>query len=273
MIVDYVQRHRESAVRWRPAREVVDLGGLEVGPIERDVARAFVELHHYERSYPAGRFRFGLFERSALVGVAVFSQPVNDLSTACLPGEPLERIELGRFVLLDRVGANGETWFLGRCFEALRREGLTGVVSFSDPVPRRTFAGAVVMPGHVGIIYQAHNAIYLGRSRSERRRVLPDGTVAHNRTLAKIRNLERGWRPAVDDLVGHGAGVPGTGEDMRAWLARELPRITRSVPHHGNHKYAWTLQRQARRHLERYVERHMGALPYPKVADLGEGAS
>lgn len=261
MIVEHVQRHRDGAVGWRPAREVVDLSGMEVAPIERDVARAFVERHHYERSYPAGRLRFGLFERGgALGGVAVFSQPVNDRSTACLPGEPLERVELGRFVLLDHVGANAETWLLGRCFELLRREGLTGVVSFSDPVPRLTAAGAVVMPGHVGTIYQAHNAVYLGRSKSERRRVLPDGTIAHNRGLAKIRNGERGWRTAVDKLVAHGAGAPAQGEDMRTWLARELPRITRSVPHQGNHKYAWTLRRRDRRHIG-------GALPYPKIID------
>jgi hypothetical protein len=267
MIVDHVQRHRRGAVRWRPAREVVDLSGMEVAPVERDVARAFVELHHYEHSFPAGRFRFGLFDGAALVGVAVFSQPVNDLSTACLPGEPLERVELGRFVLIDRVGANAETWFLGRCFEQLRREHLTGVVSFSDPSPRRTSQGAVVMPGHIGTIYQAHNAVYLGRSKAERRRVLPDGTIAHNRLLAKIRNRERGWSSAVERLISHGAKAPADG-DLRAWLARELPRITRPVPHRGNHKYAWTLHRRDRHHLERYVERQLGkAIPYPKIVD------
>jgi hypothetical protein len=265
VIVEHVQRHRERAVRWRPAREVVDLAGLEVAAISRDAARGFVERHHYERSYPAGRFRYGLFERGELVGVAVFSQPVNDRSTACLPGAPLERVELGRFVLLDRVGANAETWLLARCFEALRREGLTGVVSFSDPVPRRTAAGAVVMPGHVGTIYQAHNAVYLGRSRAEHRRVLPDGTIAHNRTLAKIRNGERGWRTAVDQLVAHGARPPAPREDLRAWLELELPRIVRSVPHDGNHKYAWTLRARDRRHLERALARR---LPYPKLTDV-----
>lgn len=270
MIVSRVQRHRDRAVRWRPAREVVDLAGMEVSPIERGAARGFVERHHYEHSYPAGRYRFGLFERGgALVGVAVFSQPVNDLSTACLPGEPLERVELGRFVLLDRVGANAETWFLGRCFEALRRDGLSGVVSFSDPMPRRTAAGEVVMPGHVGTIYQAHNAVYLGRSKAERKLVLPDGTIAHNRGLSKIRNRERGWRTAVEALVGHGARPPVLGEDLRVWLACQLPNIARTLPHQGNHKYAWTLRRRDRRHLARYLEQRLGnpGLPYPKVAD------
>lgn len=276
MIVSRVQRHQERALRWRPAREIVDLSGLDVAPIERAVARDFVERHHYEHTYPAGRYRFGLFERDGmLVGVAVFSQPVNDLSTACLPGEPLERVELGRFVLLDRVGANAETWFLGRCFEALRLEGLTGVVSFSDPVPRRTAAGAIVMPGHVGIIYQAHNAVYLGRSKAERRRVLPDGTVAHNRLLAKIRNQESGHIAAVDRLVAHGARPPAPHEDLRGWLQRELGGIVRSLPHHGNHKYAWTLRRRDRRYLERYLELRLGRkeLPYPKVPDAGQEAA
>ncbi len=35
--------------------------------------------------------------------------------------------ELGRFVLLDSVPANGESFFLGQCFTLLRREGLAGV--------------------------------------------------------------------------------------------------------------------------------------------------
>jgi hypothetical protein len=276
MIVEHVQRHRERVVRWRPARELVDLSGMDVVRIDRDVARAFVERHHYERSYPAGRFRFGLFERGELVGVAVFSQPVNDLSTACLPGEPIERVELGRFVLLDRVGANAETWLLGQCFDALRREGITGVVSFSDPVPRLSCGGAVVMPGHVGTIYQAHNAVYLGRSKAERRRVLPDGTIAHNRTLAKIRKRDRGWRAAVDDLVAHGSRPPALGEDLTSWLTQELPRITRSIPHGGNHKYAWTLRRNDRRHLERYLEHRLGGngkIPYPKIARVAQEAA
>lgn len=261
MIVDFVQRQREGVTRWRPAREVVELAGLDVAELGRDEARAFVESHHYERSFPAGRFRYGLHERSGeLVGVAVFSQPVNDRSTACLPGEPLERVELGRFVLLDRVGANAETWFLGRCFAELRREGLSGVVSFSDPVARVTSSGAVVMPGHVGIIYQAHNAHYFGRSKAERRRMLPDGTLAHNRGLAKIRNRERGWQSGVDRLVSFGARPPSSGEDLRAWLTVELARVARSVPHGGNHKYAWTLKKRDRRYLGR-------SLPYPKQKD------
>jgi hypothetical protein len=55
-------------------------------------------------------------------------------------------------------------------------QGLCGVVSFSDPVPRRTAAGTLVFPGHIGTIYQASNAEYLGR-RTPCRILLPEGRL------------------------------------------------------------------------------------------------
>lgn len=260
MITDVVQRWRDRRTSYRPAREVVDLRHMEVAPIETDnVAKLFVARHHYEATYPAARYRFGLYEKGGwLVGVAVFSQPVNDLTTACLPGsERHEKTELGRFVLLDHVGANAESWFVARCFDALRKEGLVGLVSFSDPLARTRADGSVVTPGHVGTIYQATNGTYLGRSKPERRLLLPDGTIIHNRAMAKVRKRERGYKPIVERLIKFGAAPLGERDDSRGWLSRELPRITRVVAHPGNHKYAWVFNRRDRKHLP-------PSLPYPK---------
>ena len=41
---------------------------------------------------------------------------------------------------------------------------MQGVVSFSDPSARTTAAGALVFAGHLGTIYAAHNATYVGRA-------------------------------------------------------------------------------------------------------------
>src|SRR5690606_8351510 len=90
-----------------------------------------------------------------------------------LPGEPVECVDLGRLVLLDEVPANGESWFLAQCFGSLRAEGFRSVVSFSDPVPRTTADGEPRFTGHVGTIYQASNAIYMGRSKAEKKFLLP----------------------------------------------------------------------------------------------------
>jgi len=81
--------------------------------------------------------------------VAVFSHPTNDRTlTNVFPGiDVTHLVELGRFVLLDEVGYNGETWFLARCLEELRRRAFRGVVSFSDPMPRTSRDGRTVLPG------------------------------------------------------------------------------------------------------------------------------
>jgi hypothetical protein len=123
----------------------------------------------------------------------------------------------------------------------LRRAGLRGVVSFSDPVPRRAADGRLVFPGHLGTIYQAHNAAYLGRSRPSTLRLLPDGAVLSNRALQKLRSTDRGWRYVVASLVRFGAVPPQDGENLPVWMDRWLPRLTRTLRHRGNHKYAWTL--------------------------------
>lgn len=261
MIIDVCQRHRDGRASYRPAREVIDPRQFEVAAIDDDTTpKAFVCGHHYSHSYVAARHRFGLYQHSALVGVAVFSQPVNDLALACLPGERKASVELGRLVLLDHVLANAESWFVARCFELLRREGLTGIISFSDPVARTDAAGEVVFPGHLGHVYQATNAAYLGRATARTLRVLPDGSTFNDRTAQKIRSKERGWEYAAELLVHHGAEAPSDTFDLTSWLRRALAQVTRPLPHAGNHKYAWLLG--ARDHV-RYRKEH--PLAYPKV--------
>jgi hypothetical protein len=262
VIVDFEQRARGRRAFFVDATRRFDPKGFEVAPIERDeVARSFVEAHHYSGAYVAAVRRYGLFARGgALVGVAVFSVPANDLALKPLPGSPRESLELGRFVLLDAVGFNGETWFLTRALDGLAREGWVGVVSFSDPEPRTRRDGEVTFAGHVGQIYQARSAVYLGRATPRTLHLFDDGTVFSARTAQKIRARERGWRHAVAQLVAHGACAPAndTDVDLRAWLAVELPRVTRSRRHHGNHKYLFPLHRSARRACP-------ASLPYPKL--------
>lgn len=255
-----VQRWRDRRHSFRPAGEFIRTAEFDVSPIDDDgPARRFVEAHHYSRTFPAARWRFGLCRRGALAGVAVFSVPMQAaVITTCLPGAANDSAELGRFVLLDDVAGNGETWFLGRCFDLLRRDGLVGVVSFSDPVPRTTADGRRIFAGHVGTIYQAHNGVYLGRARPSTLRLLPDGTVFSNRAQSKIRRRERGWRYAAAILERHGAAPLTDIEDASVWLGTWRARLTRALRHGGNHKYVWAVDRRARRHLP-------AGRPYPKL--------
>jgi hypothetical protein len=259
MITAVTQRWRQGRTSYLPRREVIRPAEFEVAPLTDDSeAKLFIIRHHYSRSYPAARRRFGLYRRSQLVGCAVFSYPTHTKAlTNVFDVEPILLLELGRLVLLDEVEANGESWFVSRCFDYLRREGMVGIVSFSDPVPRTTEAGEVVAPGHIGFVYQALSACYLGRSAPRTLRLLPDGRVIHERAIQKIRGGERGWRYAARPLEEFGAS-PAPSGDKTAWLGYWLARLTRKLPHGGNHKYAWALERAARKLLP-------DSRPYPKV--------
>jgi hypothetical protein len=259
MITDVVQRWRERRADYRPIGEPIQTSDYEVAAIPDDTtAKGFICRHHYSGSFPAARFRYGLYNGASLAGVVVFSHPANNLTlTNVFPGDPLESVELGRLVLLDDVPANGESWLIARCFELLRREHIVGVVSFSDPFPRTNMRGDIVFKGHIGNIYQASNAVYLGRARPDTMRLLPDGSVLSARTLAKIRGSEKGIRYGAALLHRHGAEPLRRGEDARAWIERWLPRVTRTLRHPGNHRYAFGLNRAAKRRLP-------ASKPYPK---------
>lgn len=259
MIADANQRWREGRHSYRPKGEPIKTSEYDIAPIGFAEAKAFVTRHHYSRSFPASRFRFGLFHRGELVGAAVFSVPCRDIVlTSVFPGEATASVELGRLVLLDAVPGNGESHFVARCYELLRREGLVGVVSFSDPVSRTTSDGETIFAGHYGCVYQALNACYLGRGKGRLLRLLPDGSVLSDRAISKIRSREKGWEYASRLLESHGAQPLGPSDDERAWLRTWIPRLTRPLRHGGNHKYAWALDRRARRFLP-------PSLPYVKT--------
>jgi len=54
-------------------------------------------------------------------------------------------------------------------------------------------------------IYEAASAVYDGRNREHTVRLLPNGTVPSERTIAKIRSRERGWRYSAAQLERFGA--------------------------------------------------------------------
>lgn len=253
----------------RPCDGGFDPDRYGVAPLGEDDARQFVIAHHYSRSYPAAVLRYGLFDLTtaspALAGVAVLSVPASKrVLTKAFPHlEPYEQsLELGRFVLADPVPANGESWFLARCSRLAAEAGLRGLVMFSDPVPRTRADGMLVMPGHVGVIYQAVNAVYTGRATRRTLTLLPDGTVFSARSAQKIRRQECGHEYAERTLIAWGARPPRTGEKPAAWLAAALGDVhARRLRHPGNHRYLFRLG--TRRERTRTVIA-LRPRPYPK---------
>jgi len=211
-----------------------------------------------------------------------------------------ESLELGRFVLegqplrsttqpaapSGRAPGNSETWFLRECLRYLAGDGIAGVVSFADPVPR-VVADRTMFPGHVGTIYQASNAVLTGRSTPRYVTVLPDGTSVSDRALQKVRAQEVGHAYVERRLLALGARPLRAGMNPARWLPDALDDVHAvRLRHRGCLRYAMLTSRAARRQVRlRLPNRHHGrghhtvgtlnhlagrgitGLPYPKQAD------
>lgn len=283
------QRWRNGRDSYRPADdERFEPRHYEVALVTRDAdVRPFVARHHYSASLPnSGRYRFVLVDNrlpadERVVGASVFGSPSGPsvLSAAFpfLTSPNQEAAELQRLVLVDEVRKNGESWFVSQCFRTLKLAGLEAVVSYSDPSPRWDADGVVVMPGHVGCVYQALSAWYTGRARARWSwYVAESGHQINERDLTKVRakcpccgsgKSADGGLGAVERLVGWGARRPKRGECFRSWLAAVLPTLGERRRHGGNHRYVWGIAKAARKGLVRLHDGQPDSTTYPKTID------
>ena len=271
--LDYCQRWNAQRHSWRHKHEGgFDASQYSVEVVPESTAKAYVTTHHYSASYPAAKFRYGLFDtKGALVGVSVFGIPMQAaVLTNTFPDleAMVESVELSRFVLADAVPANAESWFLARCFEELVPKGVRGVIAFSDPVPRQV-GGELLFPGHVGTIYQASNSRYCGRATARTLTVLPDGRVLSDRSAQKVRSQDRGHEHVEKMLISLGATAPRAGCRGAAWLTEALDEVGATrIRHRGNHRYAFALGTRRQRRGLHIVG---GPSPYPKQVDESSG--
>lgn len=261
------QRHTLKRTTYLTARPPFDPSRFGVEPIDTADARTFVETHHYSGTFPVEIASYGLSEsrpnaRAALVGVAVFSILVNTPAALTALLEPGQTVcDLGRFVLNDHVLANAETWFLTRAYRALRKDKMLAdgrtprfpfSTSYSDPCPRPSF-DQIIFPGHVGIVYQAKNACYTGRSRARSLCLPRSGRPFGPGAVKASRRRQRRTPPLK-------AGESGARYLERALIEGPFRRIR----HRGNHRYV-LLPSSPR--LRRKILGAFPILPYPKRTD------
>ncbi len=268
MLTTRTQRWRDRRCRWIPNATEIDPKHLAVDVIStKRQAAPFVQAHHYTASMPVARLSVGLFAngkggRSELVGVCVFSHPVNNASVPKSAGltDPRTACDLGRLVIDDSQGGNAETFVIARAFRFLRREKpeILSVVSYADPVRRVDADGRLVLPGHRPRILRGRSQ-YSGRSSPRTDLILPDGQPISSRAISKIRNAECGQRYAMDALLEAGARPPHFGENRADWLADlERTGFLRRRRHPGCHTFLFPLTKAAR-----IAARKVPSLPYP----------
>ncbi|MTJ93909.1 MAG: hypothetical protein F8N36_13785 [Desulfovibrio sp.] len=257
---------------WRlpPGRELFyDDGSFSVDIIKPKLGKPFVVEHHYAHTWPSSVLAVGLWCGSELVGVANFGNPANEAVIPHWTGYgPRDGLELNRFTLLPSVGYGGESWFIRRAMAVVHQSrSIKAVISYADPVQRRSVHGEIIAPGHIGTIYQASGAVFCGRGAERVKWLAPNGTIVDGRALSKISTQECGHDYAERYLVGLCGEERRFGEDPRDYLARVAPLFKR-FKHKGCLVYLLPMDRVVRRELRR---RHP-SLPYPKGEVLERAA-
>lgn len=167
-----------------------------VDRIEAKIGKEFIKKHHYSHGVHNGPMCYGLFDNRELVGVLAFATPCSENVCASVFGVEHKRkvTELHRLVLLDHVQKNMESWFISRVLRQLKKDrpNYKAVLTFADATQ-----------GHIGVIYQATNAIYTGMSGKATFYLDQDGRLRHPRqngqNITPEMALHRGWKPTKRD--------------------------------------------------------------------------
>lgn len=161
---------------------------------------------------------YGYERGGELVGVCAFACPCSEAVRASVFGpEHKHRVtELHRLALLDSEPKCSESALIAASLRLLHadRPDIRGVITFADSTQ-----------GHLGTIYQASNALYLGTTGRAIFYLDQDGRLRHPRqcgvNISREEAKARGWRPVRRGAKHRYLLLLGSKSDKR-WALRNL---------------------------------------------------
>jgi len=187
---------------------------LKVDYCSHEAAKYAVEHWHYSKSLPASKvFKIGVWEDDKFIGVVLFSHGANNNIGKPYGLKQSEICELTRIALSKHKTEVSKIVSIALSFLKKNNIGLRLIVSYAD-----------TNQGHIGIIYQAGNWLYVGETNTETECFF-NGKWCHRKTIHSSRGTSKG-----------------------------LPK-RKTLP---KHKYLYPLDRKMARQIKQI------ALPYPK---------
>jgi hypothetical protein len=199
---------------------------LLVAPCDAKAATYAVEHWHYSQRMPVGRLvHFGAWEDKDFIGCVIFGRGANNSIGDFLGLGPDQCCELVRVATRKHECNTGKIVSISLRLLKKTNPNIVAVVSYADPEH-----------GHCGILYQATNWIYIGKS-SKTTQYFHNGRWVHNREITS---------------GGFGRSGSYTKEQIQKMPKREsLAKL----------KYVYPLDISIRPTLERLAK------PYPKKLD------
>ena len=147
-----------------------DYSRVSMNEIPFRLAKEIIINHHYSHAFPSAEICLGFYVDGKLNTVIVYGKSATSKMADSLPGKYLELVRLFSF---DWAGKNMESYCIGKSIKYIKKyhKDVKILVSFADPEQ-----------GHDGIIYQATNWLYCGKSQPDEWYIV-DGEKIHPRSM------------------------------------------------------------------------------------------
>ncbi|MBI1804832.1 MAG: protein Mom [Ignavibacteriae bacterium] len=206
---------------------------LRLDYCSHEAAKYAVEHWHYSRQLPAGKLvKIGVWEDGAFTGCVIFSYGANPNVTKSLSLRQTEVCELTR-VALKKGHAVQVSRVLAISLKLLKKQspGVRIVLSYAD-----------TDQGHLGVIYQASNWLYVGHvQEGAQSAFLIHGQRMHPRSVGA-----RGWMQSLK------------------WIREHIDPNATQARTKGKEKYVWLFDESLRSKFEANIQ------PYPKLRATSE---
>jgi len=151
---------------------------------KRDVDE-FCRRWHYSSRGGSAAWNYGVWDGHTLAGVASYNLPTMDACAAVFGPERWEWVaHLGRLVCAEDAPRNIESKLIARSLRLLK---------IDRPVVRAVLTFAAPSAGHLGYVYQATNALYLGKSMGRSYFVDQHGARRSDSHSSHTIARSRGW--------------------------------------------------------------------------------
>ena len=171
----------------------MEINQYEVKKIPCKEAKEYIQKNHYSHGcHNAPSPCYGLYDRGYLIGVLMFATPCSENVRSGIFGEEYKNsvTELHRLHILDVTPKNTESWFIAKCLKLLKQDkpAIKAVISFADTTQ-----------GHNGVIYQATNFYFIGKSSPATFYLDESNRLRHPRqngvNITREMAVKKGWKP------------------------------------------------------------------------------
>jgi hypothetical protein len=204
-----------------------DYSRVTMQEIPFKLAKDIIIKHHYSHAFPSAEVNLGFYVDGKLNSVIVYGKSATSKMADSLPGKYLELVRLFSF---DWAGKNMESYCISKSIKYIQKHhpDIKVLVSFADPEQ-----------GHDGIVYQATNWLYCGKSQPDEWYIVDNQKIHPRSMVAKY-------------------GTRGEKKLKKMGIDFERKLL------HGKHRYIYLLgsTKSEKKFLKRNLQ--YDVLPYPK---------